>query len=98
MRNRCVVRYVHTSSITIDPVFTCPWIEIHPIHGRCSLSARSSRFPKSVDCIIDTNGGLPEQSLRLMSWLSGKTALLIEPGCTRNKFVGDLSLEIVRRK
>src|SRR5262249_26754773 len=48
MRNHYAARCVRTSVTTIDPVFTCPWIKIHRIHDRYSLSARSSRFLKSV--------------------------------------------------
>ena len=42
--------------------FICRWIEIHRIRDRYNRSARLLQFPRSVVCITDTNGTLPNKT------------------------------------
>ena len=60
----CAAFCLPMSASTTEAVFICPWIKIRRICVRCSGSARLLRFPKSVVCITDMNGVLPNR-LRL---------------------------------
>jgi hypothetical protein len=60
----CAAFCLPMSASTTEAVFICPWIKIRRIGVRCSRSARLLRFPKSVVCITDMNGVLPNR-LRL---------------------------------